>query len=190
MREGVDAHARPARDAEGVDDAGGRREGHRILGVDPALNRVTGERHVPLLEGEPFAGRDADLFLDDIDARNPLRDRVLDLDAGIDLEEVEVPLVVEQELEGAGVGVLDRACRVDDRASHLAAHLLGHRYRGAFLEQLLMTPLDRALALAEVHDGTVMVADDLELDVPRILDVLLDVDVANTEGGLRLALRG
>ena len=53
-----------------------------------------------------------------------------------------------------------------------------------------MPPLDRALALAEVHHVAVMVADDLELDVARVLEVLLDVDVAVAEGGFGLALRG
>ena len=52
-----------------------------------------------------------------------------------------------------------------------------------------MAALDRALALAEMHDGAVMIAEDLELDVARPLDVLLDVDVADAERRLRLALR-
>src|SRR5437867_10948332 len=53
-----------------------------------------------------------------------------------------------------------------------------------------MAPLDGALALAEMDDGSVMVAEDLELDVARTLDVLLDVDVADAERRLRFALRG
>ena len=60
---------------------------------------------------------------------------------------------------------------------------------GAFLEQLLMAALDRALALAEVDDGAVMIAEHLELDVARPLDVLLDVDVADAERRFGLALR-
>ena len=190
MREGVDAHAGPARHAERVDHAGRRRERDRILGVDAALDRVAGEGHVPLLERQPLPRRDPDLLLDDVDAGDELGDRVLDLDAGVHFEEVEVALVVEQELERAGVGVLHRARRVDDRAAQLAPHLLGDRDRRAFLEQLLVAPLDRALALAEVDDGAVMIAEDLELDVARVLDVLLDVDVADAEGRFRLALRG
>ena len=61
---------------------------------------------------------------------------------------------------------------------------------GPFLEQLLVAALDRALALAEVDDRAVMIAEHLELDVARVLDVLLDVDVADAEGRFRLALRG
>ena len=155
-----------------------------------ALDRVAVEGHVPLLERQPLARRDPDLLLDDVDAGDELGHRVLDLDAGVDLEEVEVALVVEQELERAGVGVLHRARGVDDRAAELAAHLLGDRDRRPFLEQLLMAPLDRALALAEMDDRAVVIAEHLELDVARVLDVLLEVDVADAERRLRLALRG
>ena len=52
-----------------------------------------------------------------------------------------------------------------------------------------MPPLDRAFALAEVHDVAVVIAEDLELDVPRRLEILLDVDVADAERGFRFALR-
>ena len=151
---------------------------------------VAGERHVPLLERQPLPRRNPDLLLDDVDAGDELRDRVLDLDAGVDFEEEEAALVVEQELEGAGVRVLHRAGRVDDRAAELAAHLLGDRDRRRLLEQLLVPPLDRALALAEVHDRAVVIAEHLDLDVARVLDVLLEVDVADAERGFRLALRG
>ena len=79
---------------------------------------------------------------------------------------------------------------VDDDAAHLAAHLLGQRRRRRLLDQLLVPALDRALALAEVDDVAVVIAEDLELDVARRLDVLLDVDVADAERRLGLALRG
>ncbi len=52
-----------------------------------------------------------------------------------------------------------------------------------------MPPLDRALALAEVHHVAVMIAEDLELDVARRLEIFLDVDVADAERGFRFALR-
>src|SRR5687767_15411008 len=104
---------------------------------------------------------------------------MLDLHPGVDLEEVETPLVVEEELEGARVGVLDGAGRIHHRAPELAPHLLGDRNGGALFEQLLVAPLDRALALAEMNDGAVMIAEHLELDVSGILDVFLDVDVAH-----------
>ena len=82
-----------------------------------------------------------------------------------------------------------RAASTTDRA-HLAAHLVGHRDRGRLFDQLLVAALDRALALAQVHDVAVMIAEDLELDVARRLEILLDVDVADAERRLGFALRG
>src|SRR5215831_15738498 len=52
-----------------------------------------------------------------------------------------------------------------------------------------MPPLDRALALSQVHHSSMLVAQDLELDMPRRLDVFLDVDVGDAKGRLGLALR-
>src|SRR5262249_36573431 len=89
---------------------------------------------------------------------------------------------------GTGVGVLDGARGVDHRASELAPHLLGDGHRRRFLEQLLVTALDRALALAEVDDGAVVVAEDLELDVPRVLDVFLEIDIADADRRFGLTL--
>ena len=146
------------------------------------------ERHVALLERQALAGRNPDLLLDDVDAGDELGHRVFDLDARVHFEEEEVPLVVEEELERPGVRVLHRARGIDDRAAELAAHLLGDGHRRPFLEQLLVTPLDRALALAEVHDRAVVIAEDLELDVARVLDVLFEIDVADAERRLGFAL--
>jgi hypothetical protein len=39
-----------------------------------------------------------------------------------------------------------------------------------------MAALDRTLALAQVYCVAVAVADDLDLDVPRLAHVALDVD--------------
>jgi hypothetical protein len=61
---------------------------------------------------------------------------------------------------------------------------------GASLDQLLMPALNRALALAQMDDVAVVIADDLELDVARVLQVLLDIHIAVAECGFRLALRG
>src|SRR4051794_33712481 len=113
---------------------------------------------------------------------------MLDLHPRVDFQEEETALVVEKELERSRIRVLDRPGRVHDRAPKLPAHLLGDGHRRPFLEQLLMAPLDRALALAEVNHRAVMVAENLEFDVPRVLDVFLDVDVSNTKRSLGFPL--
>ena len=53
-----------------------------------------------------------------------------------------------------------------------------------------MAALDRAVALAEVDDVAVGVREHLHLDVPRVLEVALDVDRRVGEVRLALAPRG
>src|SRR5262249_33537683 len=62
--------------------------------------------------------------------------------------------------------------------------------RRRLLDELLVAPLDRAVALTEVDDVPVFVREDLHLDVSRILEVTLDVHGRVGEVRLALPLRG
>ena len=115
---------------------------------------------------------------------------MLDLHAGVHLEEVEAAVGVEQELHGAGVGVANRPCRGERRRRHLRAQAGRQRGAGCLLDDLLMPALDRTLALAEVDQMAVAVAEDLDLDVARPAEELLDVHPPVAEGRLRLARGG
>ena len=114
---------------------------------------------------------------------------MLDLQARVHLEEVELAVVGDEELDGAGVGVADAARRGDRGGGQAVAQRRGHRRRRGFLDDLLVPALDRALALAEVHDGAVLVGEDLDLDVARPLEVALEEDAAVAERRQRLARR-
>src|SRR5207248_11693991 len=67
--------------------------------------------------------------------------------------------------------------------------LLVYRRRRRLLDQLLVAPLDRAVALAEMDDVAVRVREHLHLDVARVDDQLLDVDVRVREVRLPLPPR-
>src|SRR5687768_4719564 len=148
---------------------------------------MPGERDVALAERQTLARRDADLLLDDVDSGDHLGDRMLDLETCIGLHVIEPAFTVEKELERTGVRVLNGLRGVDDQTAHLPADLLAQDGRRRFLEQLLVPSLNRAFPFAEVDEVAVMVADDLELDVPRVVEILLDVDLAVAERSLRLA---
>src|SRR5579862_7445072 len=105
MGVGIDAHARAAWHAERMNDTRTRHERLGILSVDSALDRVPSELDVALLDGQSLPCGNSNLFLDDVDPGDELGDRVLDLEAGVGFEEVEIPPGVHQELEGPGVGV-------------------------------------------------------------------------------------
>ena len=114
---------------------------------------------------------------------------MLDLQARIHLDEVELAVLVE-ELDRAGAAVLDLAHGLGDRLADLLARISVERGRGGFLQDLLVAPLQRAVALAEVDGVALAVAEDLDLDVARRGQILLDVDGIVAEGGLGFGARG
>src|SRR5207253_2782376 len=124
--------------------------------------------------GEGQTGCDEDLRLDQIVARDFLGDSVLDLDARIDLDEVEPPgLGVVEELDGAGVVEARRSSHGErgppDRPTRLVREVGGRRH----LDDLLMSALDRAIAFEEMNQAGVPIAQKLDLDMAGAGDVLL-----------------
>ena len=95
--------------------------------------------------------RDAQLLPDQVHPVHQLGDRVLDLDAGVHLEEVERPVRRQQELAGARAAIAHRLRGGHGRRAHPLAELRVHRDRRRLLDELLVPALDRALALAQVH---------------------------------------
>ena len=91
--------------------------------------------------------------------------RMLDLEARVQLHEVEAALWAEEELEGAGVPVPRCRHARSTAASISSRSARRDRRRGRFLDQLLVTALDRALALAERENAALPVREDLHLDV-------------------------
>jgi hypothetical protein len=144
----------------------------------------------PAHPAERLAGRDPQLLADEVDARRQLGHRMLDLQPRVQLDEVEAPARPEQELERAGVAVLDRAAGLLGGRLHLLARLRSEGRRRRFLDQLLVAALDRALALAEGEHATLGVGENLDLDVPCRDDRLLEVEARVAEGGLGLGRRG
>src|SRR3984957_11212348 len=65
--------------------------------------------------------------------------------------------------------------------------VVGHRGTRGLLDELLVSPLERALAFAQRPRAAVLVGDHLELDVARALDELLAEHVRVLEARLGLA---
>ena len=93
---------------------------------------------------------------------------MLDLDARVHLDEIELAVLV-QELDRADAEILQLAHRLGDRLADLVARAGVERRRGAFLPHLLMPALQRAVALAEMDRVALAVAEHLDLDVARLL---------------------
>ena len=183
---GVDADARPRRQVEQCDPAGRWSEvAIRVLGVQPSLDGV------PLLGRlgafEPAAGRHVELRLDQVEVRRRLGDRVLDLEACVDLEEGERPVArVVEELDGRGADV----AHGDRQPLGGRLELLGlarvQQRRRRLLDHLLVAPLHGAVADADRPGRAVAVGDQLDLDVPCPGDQALQEDHAAAERALGL----
>src|ERR1700722_7617385 len=142
-----------------------------------------------LCETELLAGGDSQLPLDEVESRDELGHRVLDLETGVHLEEVELAFL-EDEFHGACVHVA--ACARDAHRcfAHLLAYLIWERRSGALLDQLLVPALRRAVPLTEPDDRPVGVGDELDLDMARPAEIPLQIHLAAPEVRLRFALRG
>jgi hypothetical protein len=165
---GVDPRTpRPVKSQDAA--ASGQEAGRRVLGVDPGLDRVAAG---PAL-GRPrlrFPGRHSQLQLDQVQAVDLLGDRVLDLEPGVHFHEEELlrPVAADDELHRPGPDVADRAGRLDRGGAHGLPLCFIQQRRRRLLDDLLVPPLQRALALTQVDRVAVGVGQDLDLDVPGV----------------------
>src|SRR5271168_3939322 len=110
---------------------------------------------------------------------------MLDLDARVDLHEIEiVALDVVEKLDRSGVSVADRRQKIYRRLVQPVPCRFGKRSGGRFFNHLLIPTLQRAIALAEVQHSPVAETEDLHFDVPSALDVALDIKRAVPESFL------
>ena len=95
-----------------------------VLGVEPDLDRVAARVEVVLDERQLGALGDRELQRHEVDAPHLLGDRVLDLQAGVHLEEEEPPVVVEEELHRPDPDVAELLGEPDGRGAHARPQVL------------------------------------------------------------------
>ena len=171
----------PGRRLELGDRAGrGQEAAAGVLAVDPELEGVPARRRV-LGDVERLAVGDPELLQHQVDARGLLGDRVLDLQAGVDLEEGDQAVLADQVLDRAGAVVAGLLADPLGRLVDLLALRVGQERRGRLFDQLLEAALQRAVAGAGDDDVAVLVGDHLRLDVARLVQVALDEALAAAE---------
>ena len=112
---------------------------------------------------------------------------MLHLDAGVHLDEIELPLLVEKEFHGPGVAVTFLCSNPDGGCAEFLAGPGRESERGGKFHHLLVAPLDGAVPFIEVDDVAVHVPEHLDLDMLGIFDVAFKKNRCVAEGGFRLA---
>ena len=188
---GIDADTASTGGIVKIDIAGAGLEiSFGILSIDAALDGMSTRLGVDDMGAEMFTGGDLDLVLHEVASVNLFGDRVFDLNTGVHFHEVEIPIVIDEILDGTGILVSDAFAELDRGIAHLFAKLGGHERGWAFLHDLLVAALQRAVALSEMHDAAVLIAEDLELNVVGIDDELLDINGTVTESFFGLHASG
>ena len=160
----------------------------RVLGAQARLDRVAGKPDILLPQRQPFAAGDAQLQLDEIEPGDRFGHGMLDLQARVHFHEIERAGRIEQKFERARALVADRLDGRDRDRAHALAQLGRHRRGGRLLDQLLMAPLHRAIALAEMNRVAPAVAENLDFDMARRFDRALQHHRRVAERALRLGL--
>ena len=163
-----------------------------ILSGDAALNGMTAEADLGLRRdaglvqhADMFALGNADLRLDDVQAGDHFGHGMLDLDARIDFDEIEFPAIaIHQEFHRAGADIIGRLADAQRRLRHVAARLVGNPGGGGALDHFLVAALDGAVALEQMHQIAVMVAQDLHFDMAGPGDELFEIDFVFAESSL------
>ena len=140
----------------------------RVFRIDPRLDGVAVQLDLVLRQRQLFAERHPQLPLHQVDAGDQFGHGMLDLQAGVHLDE-EHFLAVGDEFDGAGADIVHRGGGLARGGADGLALRGIERRRRRFLDHLLVPPLQRAFALEERQQIAMAVADDLHLDVARVL---------------------
>ena len=97
-------------------------------------------------------------------------DGVLDLDAGVDLDKVVAVLLINQELGGSGVLVLDILGQLDGIVQNGVADRGRKRLGWGNLDDFLVTTLDRAITLKQMDNISMAIGKQLDLDVAGLVE--------------------
>jgi hypothetical protein len=88
---------------------------------------------------------------DNVDAGDLLSHSMLDLNTRVDLDEVVSAFLIDQKLRCACVAVVRRFCKLDRIVENVIARAGIEVLSGTHLHHLLMSPLDGAVTLEQVH---------------------------------------
>ena len=113
---------------------------------------------------------------------------MLDLQAGIHLDEV-MAVAVDEELHRPRAGVGGGARELERIGADAVAQRGLQIWRRRNLDHFLVPPLHRAVALVQMHDVAVQIAEELHLDVAHVLEELFQKHDRAAKGAFRFRAR-
>ena len=187
---GIDPYPRPLGRIPGQDMSGRWQESvGGIFRVQTALKGVTVAADVILLEAQRFPGGNPDLFSYQIQTGNPLGNRMLNLEASVDFQKIEFPIVVEDELHGSGIVITGGSGHGQRGPGHLLPQGLGHGWRGSLFDYFLIAALNGAFPFAKMDDIPGSVTKNLDFHMTGTFEKTLDIHRAFGKGRFGFALR-
>src|SRR5712692_10528831 len=101
---------------------------------------------------------------------------MLDLQPGVHLEKIELPVRSHEAFDRSGRVVVHGLPGANGHLTELLPQRVIDNRRWTFFEHFLMPALQRAFTLAEMHDRSMLIADDLNFDVARCANVFFRID--------------
>ena len=111
---------------------------------------MTGELDLFLAHADGFATGDAQLLGNQINTRDHFGYRMLNLDAGVHLHEVEAPTAIKQEFHRSSALVMNAAGGSNCGFTHAQPQFWIQGWAGGLLQQFLVTTLNRTVAFSQV----------------------------------------
>ena len=165
----------------------------RVFGGDATLQSEAPQHDRLLVQtqiSERLARCDPQLCFDEVNIGHFFGDGVLDLDTRVHLDEHVATGLVDQELDGARVYIVDvmsERDRIAGQCVSLCCRQVGGRSN---LDDLLETPLDRTVALVEMNDVASRIAENLDFDVADVGHCLFEEDGVVAKGAQRFTHGG
>src|SRR5262249_32788838 len=100
-------------------------------------------------ERQAVPGGNGDLQLDEIKTGYLLGDRMLNLQACVYFEKIEVEVGVNKEFDCPGIHISAGARQANCAFPHFAAQIRRDNWRGSLFDHLLMAPLDGTFTLSK-----------------------------------------
>ena len=162
----------------------------RVFGINAGFQSMATDFYLGLLQRQGFTPGDFQLPFHQILAGNHFGNRVLDLQAGVHFHKEERTVDIVEKLNGAGAHIVDGLGRFDSSITHGLTGFFAQPGCRGFFQNFLVTALNRAVTLGQIHAVAALVAEHLDFNVARLGQVAFYQHVRVAEGVLGFALGG